>query len=136
MIPEEAAAKLHGNQYREEGSKALFAEMKAAGLVAVFGASDDLTELRGAIYDEVSAYEGTEIRVTDKGLLMSDCDNADCPYFAEIKKKAQIIKVIWSPQGTGLSWAFETEIPHVTFDILEYEETYCQGIVFRLADVK
>ncbi len=48
-----AAAKLDGKQYGDEGSSTLFAEMKEHGLVAVFGASDDLMEFRGAVYDEV-----------------------------------------------------------------------------------
>lgn len=49
---------MNGREYRNEGSDALFAQMKRDGIVAVFGASDDLMEFRGAIYDEVGCYDG------------------------------------------------------------------------------
>lgn len=68
MEPIEVANQLNGCQYREEGNRELFKAMEEAGLVAVFGASDDLVEFRGAINDEVGAYEGAEIAVTSAGL--------------------------------------------------------------------
>lgn len=46
MTRDEAAEQLNGNEYRKEGSPTLFAAMKAAGLVAVYGASDDLMEMK------------------------------------------------------------------------------------------
>ncbi len=135
MTLEEAALRLHGNEYREEGSKELFEEMKAAGLAVVFGGSDDLAELRGAIYDEVGAYSGGKIFLTEKGLLENPCENDECPYHKQVKAKARTIKVLWAPEShPGLSWAYETDIPHAIFDILEDGEVYCRGIVFRLAD--
>jgi len=72
MDTKEAAAQLDGSQYGQEGSRELFAAMKAAGLVAVFGASDDLVEFRGAIDDEVGAYGGTTIPLTSDGLLVNE----------------------------------------------------------------
>jgi hypothetical protein len=84
MDMHEAAAALNGNEYGEEGSRQLWADMKASGLVAVYGASDDLTEFNGAIYDECGASNQTEHRLTQKGLPYSDCISGDeCPYFAK-----------------------------------------------------
>lgn len=81
MSPKDAADALNGNEYRQEGSRELFAAMKAAGLVAVFGASDDLAELRGAINDEIGGFGGLTIYLTPAGLLTNDCDNDQCPHF-------------------------------------------------------
>ena len=133
MTPAEAASRLNNCQYGEEGSKELFAQMEAAGLVAVFGASDDLMEFRGAIYDEVGAYDGTTAYVTRAGLLTNDCDSDSCPHFAKAQKAATPIHALWD--DGGYSWRYETEIPVVRFVVVEDEEEYCEGIVFALADV-
>lgn len=134
MNAQEAAAALNGNQYREEGSRELFAEMKASGLVAVFGASDDLIEFRGAINDEDGAWEGGEYHVTPRGLMRNECDNDDCPYFAKLLKSAVVIEAKWD--DGGFSWRYETAIPHEKFIINEDDEPYCEGIVFALADAR
>ena len=131
LTKEEAARQL---EYRSEGSRELFVAMKEAGLVAVFGASDDLVEFRGAIYDEVAAYEGTRVYVTANGLVENRCANECCPYHRDEKAKAATIRVIWNDPGP-MSWTYETAIPHVTFLIKEGDEDYCRGIVFALADV-
>lgn len=133
MTPEQAAEKLHGNQYGSEGSNKLFAEMKAAGLVAVFGASDDLMEFRGAIYDEIGCYEGGTAKLNQDGLIVNRCDEGDqCPNYKEPPHHK--IKAVWCPKKPECSWIYKTDIPHATFDILEDGELYCRGIVFRLAD--
>jgi hypothetical protein len=134
MIPQEAADTLNGNEYREEGSNDLFQAMKRAGLVAVFGASDDLMQFRGAIYDEVGCNNGGVAYVTEKGMLRNECTDDDCPYFARQKLKAAAIFAKWD--DGGFSWRYETDIPHVKFIIKEDDENYCEGIVFALADVK
>ena len=133
MTPQEAAAALNGNEYTKEGSKELFAAMKAAGLVAVFAASDDLVELDGAIHDELDAYRGTTFHVDANGLVKNDCEADDkCPNW---KPRGKKIEAIWRPEGEGEgSWGYRTEIPHATFDIMDEAELYCRGIVFALAD--
>lgn len=128
-----AAARLDGDEYGKEGSKELFAAMKAAGLVAVFGASDDLMEFRGAIDDEIGCYNGGTAYLTKAGLLTNDCDSDRCPHFAHTKKTAATIKAKWAEDG--FSWSYETDIPYSMFVIKEDGENYCQGIVFALADV-
>lgn len=133
MTPTEAAAKLNGNEYREEGSKELFQAMKAAGLVAVYGASDDLMKFEGAIRDEVGCYDGGTAYLTSEGLLTNDCENDECPHFAKLKAKAAAIEAVWD--RNGFSWQYDTEIPHVKITIKEDGENYCEGIVFALADI-
>lgn len=130
MDAKEAAAQLDGSQYGREGSRELFAAMKAAGLVAVFGASDDLVEFRGAIDDEVGAYGGTTIPVTSKGLLVNECSDENCPHFANLTAGALTIDAKWD--DGGYSWRFETGIPCERFVVKEDDEDYCEGIVFEL----
>ncbi|MCV9910172.1 hypothetical protein OIV19_21490 [Brucella sp. HL-2] len=134
MTPQEAVDALNGAEYTKEGSPELFAKMKDAGLVAVFGASDDLVELRGAIYDEIGAYEGTTFYVTPAGLLQNKCEDEHCPHFALEKDKAAKIKAVWCDENLNTSWSYDTDIPHETFSIYEEDELYCIGIVFALAD--
>lgn len=134
MTPAEAADRLNGNEYGNEGSSELFAEMKATGLVAVFGYSDDNMELRGAVDDEVGCWDGGKAYLTSAGLLENECDDDDCPYFAKAKQSAAIIEALWNVEE-GFSWTYRTAIPHSTFVIREDDEAYCRGIVFALADV-
>ena len=133
MTRDEAAAALDGNQFCKEGTRELWKDMADAGLVAVFGASDDLMEFRGAIRDEVGAYDGGTAYLTCAGLIVNDCDDDKCPHFARAKLNAATISAIWDRDG--ISWQYETEIPHSTFKIKEDKEIYCEGIVFALADV-
>lgn len=135
MTKEEAAAALDGCWYGREVTREMEAALKADGLVAVFGASDDLMEFRGAIRDEVGAYDGGYAYLTRAGLLTNDCDNDRCPHFERAKETATTVKAIWSPEGEALSWVYRTSIPHATFIVKEDDEPYCRGIVFSLSDV-
>lgn len=132
MTKEEAAVALNGSEYGQEGSKALFADMKAAGLVAVFGASDDLMEFRGAIDDEYGCYNGGTAHVTISGLYSATCENDDCPHEATARANCRTINAEWD--SDGYSWTYKTDIPHATFDVLENGEKYARGIVFALED--
>lgn len=133
MTKEEAAAALDGNEYGHEGSRDLWKKMEAAGLVAVFGASDDLMEIQGAAHDEIGAYNGGEVFFTNEGILDNRCVNERCPYHAEEAEKAAKVEALWDVDG--FSWRYKTSIPHATFIIKEDGENYCEGIVFALADV-
>lgn len=136
MTPEEAAEALNGRQYLKEVPDGFEKQLKAAGLVAVFGASDDLMEFCGAIKEEIGAWNGTTAYLDDGGLLENKCGQDDCPYFEASRETARTIEALWAPEGEDLSWAYKTDIPHVTFLIKEDDEFYCRGIVFRLADAK
>jgi hypothetical protein len=133
MNKEELAAILTGHEYHQEISKELAAMAKGSGLVVVFGASDDLMEFRGAIYDEVDACGGTIAYLTSAGMLVNDCSNDDCPHFEKSKNCAATIEACWDQDG--YSWIFKTDIPHATFEIVEDGEKYCRGIVLELAAV-
>lgn len=130
MTKEEAATILNGNQYRDEGSKELFAAMREARLVAVFGASDDLTIFAGAMDDE--QYLG-DFPIGSSGLIISECEEGEnCPYFAKIIEGAPLIQTDFS--GTS-GFQVTTKLPHARFIIMEDDEQYGEGLVFSLDDV-
>lgn len=142
MTKEELAARLTGREYRKEMTKDEEAEAKAAGLVAIFGYSDDGVELRGAVHDEVGAWEGTTLYLHRGGLLES-VQQIDCPRCVRVFKAAQkecvAIAVCWCPKPLPHSWLIKPDtdgsVPFAAFEIVEDGEPFCRGMVVALADL-
>lgn len=138
MTAKELAEMLSGRKYGMEITSEEARAAKDAGLVVVYGYSDDNVEFSGAIDEEVGAYEGTTIYLTKDGLLEEPAcgiaENIECPYFIQVREKAQTIKAVWHDRG-GPCWTFETDIPHETFTVMEDGAPWCIGIVFKLDDV-
>lgn len=139
MTKEELAALLNGREYGDEINPDQARIAKANGLVVVYGASDDLMEFEGAIRDEFGCYDGGTAIVDAEGLLRDwesvkkDGDKDEIARHLEREKTARTIEALWAPDGKNMSWAYKTEIPHATFDVMEDGEIYCRGIVFALA---
>jgi hypothetical protein len=128
------AAMITGAEIREEVSPNTTRQAKDAGLVIVFGASDDLMEFRGAIDDEVGA---GSVTVDAQGLMpnFEDIEKHDKDGLRDYFKReggGKAIEAVWDTDG--YSWTYKTTIPHETFEVLEDGKPYCRGIVFRLAD--
>lgn len=135
MTAKELAAMITGREYGDEIAQEEINQAAEAGLVVVYGYSDDNVELRGAIDDEVECYNGGIIRVTKSGVLWTpDCGQDDCPYFAIAKRNAKTIFAKWHDEGNPC-WSFEIDIPHETFKIFEDGELFCIGIVFSVEDL-
>lgn len=131
MIKEELAALLTGREYGKEISESEEACAKTAGLIVIFGASYDLMELRGAIHDEMGAYDGGTAMIDRKGLLPdreSIEDDAVLEDFFIRRKTAKTVEALWCKDHEH-TWTFKTDIPHSTFQIMDGEEKYCRGIV-------
>ena len=98
---------------------------KENGFVIVYGASDDLMELEGAIYDEVGCYDGGVVRINENGV--SGC------------KDDKYIEALWCKNvddtKSDIAWQYNTDIPHEPFMIYEDGEPYCRGIVFSIDDL-
>ena len=138
MDAKELAAKLNGREYWYEITDEEVRQAKEAGLVVVFGASDDLIEFRGAIRDEGDCYDGGTVLIDTKGVLpswdsASESEETAQEYF-ERKAKARTITALWAKEP-GYSWTYKTDIPHETFEIVEDGEPYCRGIVFNIGDI-
>lgn len=139
MNAKELAMLLTGREYGQEIDRTEEHQAKAAGLVVAFGASDDLLEFRGAIYDEVGCYGGGTATVDQKGLLpdFEDIDRDDKDEMRDYFKRENsgaVIRAAWEGEP-GYSWVISTDVPHETFEIVEDGEPYCRGIVFALADL-
>ena len=110
--------RIYGDEITKEEEKLA----KDNGLVVVFGASDDLIEMRGAIDDEF----GKEVFLTRNGEI-EHCDD-DCKHYERAVEKAKKIKGIFGKNG----WTFETDIPCAEFDIFEDGQLYGKGLVFYI----
>lgn len=142
MTKESLAALLNGRECWKEITEEEELQAKENGLVIIFGASDDLTQIRGVVCDELYIYDATEsFRLHKNGVLIRpdeddyDTDGFDDKFseYLEQKNVSKEITSIWSE--SDFSWTFKTEIPHSTFEILDDECKYCRGIVFSVEDL-
>lgn len=130
MDKKELARLIDGREYGYEPFRDVRQVAKESGLVIVSGASDDLMEFDGAIYDEGSCYDVGKVFFDRTGVLQDDSEHSNC------------IEAFWCDEtaldenGKIIAWTFKTDIPHETFMIYEDGEPYCRGIVFDLSDVK
>jgi len=106
-------------RYGEELTSELEQEAKEKGIVVVFGASDDLMELRGAIYDEVGCYDGGIGYFNEKGVVKNKCVDKDCPNFHKQLDNLKTIEAVWIENDGDFNWIYETEIPHETFEVYD-----------------
>ena len=136
MNIQDVADKLNGIEYGSEGTiltREFCKELKKEGIVVVRGYSDDLVEFAGAINDEFGTYDHY---LNSKGLITNDCEDERCPYFEKIMSEAKYyIKPEWC-KTPEYAWTYDTNIPHVTFDVMEDADKYCRGIVFKLSDME
>lgn len=138
MNKENLAAALTGIQYPCRISKELIQQAKEAGLMIVYGASDDLMQFDGAEREEIGCYDCGTALVDAQGVLpdrdsLEDDDELEA-YFKR-KPLAKPIEALWCKEP-GYSWTYKTDIPHAIFEIMEDDGHYCRGIVFALSDLK
>lgn len=130
----ELASRLHNREYRQELSRDEEQEAKRAGLLVVFGASDDLVEFRGAFRDEAGATGSSTVQFHRRGILPSweSLDKTDedhvLDYF-DLKKESNQVAAHWDQ--AGYSWFIEPGMgmAYAAFDVLEEGERFCRGVV-------
>lgn len=147
MNTEQAAALLNGRQYLEEISREEELQFKDLGLVVVFGASDDLLEFRGAINEELGAWDGATVYLVKKKRQWEAISESEFEEYKETLEELGLedaliyhtITAEWGPQQDGeslMSWRITTDIPHSIFFIFEDGENYCQGLVFHISSLE
>lgn len=100
---------------------------KDNGFVIVYGASDDLMEFEGAIYEECGCFDGGEVWFNRNGVVDAQSTTAD-----------RCIEALWCDECARddneniITWTYRTAIQHETFMIYEGDEAYCRGIVFEI----
>jgi hypothetical protein len=138
---EEFAQKLNGRKYGKEITNEECKEAKKLGFVIMFGASDDLFELRGAIKDETDSFQGTAVQFF-KGKMLGDLANKlnlavedilNVLTELELSKELCLVIAHWCPEKPECSWLIEpVNMPFASFDIVEDGEIYCRGAVVEL----
>ncbi len=146
MKKEELAAKLNGREYPFELSVGEITEAKESEFVILYGASDDLLEFAGSIYDELGAYNGKTATITADGKIIEniqnghvDCDEAaSCFFFKEwlARQKTFTVKAEWCPKEPKCSWLITASVPGAAFDIMEDGELFCRGLVIDMNEVR
>lgn len=126
----EFAGKLNGREYRREITKQEEIEAKELGYVVVFGYSDDNIEFRGAINDEFGCYDGGIVYL-DKNGIINECE-CQCKYYKKALENARLIEAVWCRNNKSFTWEYDTDISHATFEIYDYDDKYCLGIVFDI----
>lgn len=144
MTKEQFAQLLNGRTYGNEITSEEEDLAKENGLLICFGASDDLLEMRGIIYEEYGTYEGGTTLLVRKKTGLSAIDLGKYNELMEILKdndfeldiKRIPIKSEWCPSDLKCSWRITTTIPHATFDIMEDDGLYCRGIIIHISDIE
>lgn len=109
---------------------------KAAGLLIVYGQSDDLLEFRGIWEDEYGAYGGCDCHIDQNGILLNECD-CDCPYFKRINHdNFTAINAAWNDEDEELAWVVSSDAPHSSFTYHCDGEPFGVGIVIHRDDIK
>lgn len=145
MTKEALASLLNGRAYTKEITDDEAATAKANGLVVLFGASDDLCELRGAIYDEVDAYDSTTVLIGTDGKFLPELEDEEKKALKkhgalkaalDLRKAATKIQVRWCHESEpDYSWTLTTDAPHAPFDIMEDGGKFCRGLVIDLKEL-
>ena len=132
---ETIAAALTGSEYPFDVPKDIAAAAKAAGLLIIYGASDDLMEFDGAFRDEVGCYDGGHAYIDASGLVDRDEDASDeeIADFVIRKRTSHRIDALWG--SDGYDWTYSTDLPHATFEIVEEGHPYCRGIVLDISAI-
>ena len=129
--------KISCREYREELTKEEEEELKKDGLVLVFGASDDLCEVRGAISDEISCYlDKTVVYVEEiDGFVSEDYYKNNPHELIKIDLSKRPYLDINSKDGF---WRYDISknVLNLEFSILEDEKIYCVGKIFFKEDFK
>ena len=135
MNYKDIAELLDGREYGREMTKMEEQLAKDCNVVVVFGASDDLIEMRGMIDDEAGCYDGGELAFTKHGFHWKENGDGTGHWVGENKITAKWCSKV-DEAGKMISWTYETDIPHAEFQINECDEPYCRGIVFSFDEVK
>lgn len=134
MTMKEFAQQLNGREYDYQMFSGQESHMaKENGWVIVTGASDDLMEFEGAMYDEGGCFDGGKVFFSKEAVWNGEDDKSAFPNCIEA---IWCDKEILDENGNVILWTYETDIPHETFMVYEDGRPYCKGIVFSVADLK
>jgi hypothetical protein len=148
MTRTELAMKLTGRKYGDEMTDEEEQLAKDNGLIVIFGQSDDLIEFRGVIYDEISAWDGTDFIIATPGTKIPVDEDEETYRKAKALEPISIsedsstnknrFKAEWCPSDEDCSWRITTDLPNTTFQIMNEDDenhVYCYGVVIEVKDL-
>lgn len=139
MTKEKLAYLLNGREYGNEISLDEEKQAEDSGLIAIFGYSDDGVIFAGKVSDQFGGWDGRsfslnkqadDIEVVEMAIRNVGSVNS------LVGEKRNMVHAIWGPKELKASWLITSDIPHVTFDIVEDGELFCRGIVIETKDLK
>ena len=129
MSIEVFAKKLGTRPMGDEAPYHMVCEAQRQRYLVIFGSSDDLVEICGYHHYEFNALRPITLYVT-----------RNCVYSADTiyPSTAKSIHAEYSAPTTNnpALWKFTTDIPHVTFDVMEGNELFCRGLVIDLNNLE
>lgn len=143
MNIKEWAEKLNNIEYPADEIWDMRKELENDGVVVVYGASDDLIEIEGAIIDEYPAYVEETYYWSGNGFISNDRINEFLDYiddeyreFYPLFRNNKEQSWIRTKPGKDCQFEYETNIPCEWFNVMEDGELYCKGFVFNRSDLK
>ncbi len=105
-------------------------EAQKRGCIIIYGISDDIVRVAGAIDEEIDAWDGTVFHVADGKLVPVQTDGCeDCELYKRAIANAVEVKALWEHQG--YRWYVEAPSNAASEPFIVYRdgETFCRGIV-------
>lgn len=146
LTKEKLAEMLDGRDLTHEYDSPTWREAYDNNLVVLFGHSDDLIEVRGAVHDEIYSYGDENLALVLAGEKIDDEEdvtNMDIPAVLPLSDEynqsnnPRLITVRYgSEENTQADWEFDTVMPHATFMLnLNGRKFFCKGIVIDLDEI-
>ncbi len=151
MTKEQLAAALDGVQYGEEDDVLKRFNLSQTDFVVVYGASDDLAEVRGALNDEFGVgtkygsiafrlyhnYESGLIDFVENLELSGDFNESTTELIFSALGRDVVEFANVAKANEHHLFQFESDnIQFAPFKVMDEDELYCIGCVFSLEDVK
>lgn len=136
MELKEFAAMLNGREHQyPQFSKEELQIAKDNGIVIIYGNSDDLMEIEGAVLDEADVFEGGKVHIQLPYENSGQIIGGGVVAGNNGQSNVMCVEARWcfdkTEDNKTIPWTYYTSVPHEEFDILEDGEIYCRGIVFK-----
>lgn len=136
MTIKDVALMLDGREYGSEVSPAEEIQFKNAGIVVVYGYSDDLVEFEGAVNTEIGIWNTGNIPLLngvpfDVPCATEEFETHCCPLLKEVAKMLKYIKARFGING----WELDADFPCEKFTVVEEGDACGVGLVYALADL-
>lgn len=146
LTKEKLAELLDGRDLRGKYDYPTTQEVEDSNLVVLYGRSDYLIEVRGAVYNSICIDGECKLALVLAGEEIDDEEdvtNMDIPAVLPLSDEydqsdnPRLITVQYcSLDNTIADWEFDTVLPHATFLLNKEGKPFCKGIVIDIDEVE